>query len=472
MPFKTLFIKDVEHNIFDWTVKITDGDVAFIIDQDNKVLYVFNGSRTSMIKKYEAGAIAPKIKSVLQLYPFKISVIDQGEGPSELKLEIDQLLRGEGTPIPAQERDNMASAVESLASVKAEGAVGLKGDEKMVDVGIAAKHEGDKAKKERMQGETVSIKEDQEKRIKEMQSINEKLKAENVIVKNEIDALRNDFEGKIKYTDLEKEKLRLEAESARKDVEGTITSLESKIKYQDLEKEHLKGETDTLRSELARLKAHYEVKLQALQSVNEGLRKDHSGINTALESARNENESLKNDMEQKIRKIKEEHAEKVKLNFFNMKALPSAPAGTVWFESIVQVVAGDKTIFTKDVDTEKLKELQKPLGKPKEMKAALPVPAKVTTESKAPAPTASALKAAAIAMAVLKAPAPAVAASKAPAPAVAASKAPAPMVAEPAVEISPQDEMELDFVNIEKENEKLEARRKKGDIFDFPDVDR
>jgi carnitine O-acetyltransferase len=482
MPFRTLFIRDLERNIFDWTTKITDGDVAFIIDQDRTVLYVFNGSRTSMLKKYEAGVIAPKIKSALQLYPYKIVVIDQGEEPGELKAEIDNLLRGEGTPIPEEERGNLASAVETLAAVKADSAAGPTGDEKAAGVEIAAKLEGYKAKKETFQGEIASIKEDYEKRIKEMQSINEKLNSENAVVKNEIEALKNDFEGKIKYVELEKEKLKLVAESARKDVEGTVAGLEGKVKYLELEKEKAKGEGDASRNELASTKAHYEEKLEALQYVNEGLKKDHAAAKMEAESAKKENEALKSDMEQKIRKIKEEHAEKVKLNFFNMRALPSAPAGTVWFESIVQVVAGDKTVFTKDIDPEKLKELQKTLEKPKETKAAEPVPTQVTIESKAPAPTvaaakatapsAAAAKAAAIAMAVSKTSTPAVAATKVPAPAVALPKVPAPTVAEPKAEQPHQDEMGLDFVNIEKEDEKLAAKRKKGDVLDFPDIEK
>nr|MDO8085857.1 hypothetical protein [Candidatus Sigynarchaeum springense] len=488
MPFKTLFIRDVERNIFDWTTKITDGDIAYVIDSDKAILYVFNGSRTSMMKKYEAGVIAPKIKSVLQLYPYKIMVIDQGEGPAELKVEVEKLLQGEGTPVPEEERKNLESAIESLTSVKADNGTELAGVEMKAEAGIAVKHEDDKAKRE-----------GQEQRFKELEATNEQLMAENQVVKNENDALKkeldatkSELENKVKYLELEKEKVKLEAEAAKKDVEGTAAGLESKIKYLELEKEKARGEADAVRNELANTKAHYEEKLHALQAANEALQKDQSAARAEAASMKKENDALKRDMEEKIKKIKEENAERVKLNFFNMKALPSAPAGTVWFESIVQVIAGDKTIFTKDVDQEKLKELQKVIEKPKEMKAAAFVPAKVTAElkpdspvaaaSRVPSPAAAEPKALIPAPAASKEPSPAVIAakkaveaaglSKVASPAVAASNTPLPVAVEPKAENPKEEDLELDFVNIEKEDQMREERRKKGDIFDFPDMEK
>ncbi|MBN2149906.1 MAG: hypothetical protein JW839_00540, partial [Candidatus Lokiarchaeota archaeon] len=383
MPFKTLFIRDAERNIFDWTTKMTDGDVVFIIDSDRAVIYVVNGSRTSMMKKYEAGVIAPKLKSVLQLYAYKIEVVDQGEGPAELKAEVERLLQGEGTPISPEEGDGLASAVESLTSVRPGGDAELAGGEKAAAAGVAARADGYKAKKEAAQAEAAAMKEEYEKRIGELQSANERLQAENEAARNELDALKRDAGEKTRYLELEKEKVRLEAESARKDLEGAAAGLEAKIRYLELEREKLGGDIEASRGELASTRARYEEKVQALQSANDALKQDQATAESELDAARKECEALKSDTEQRIRKIKEEHAEKVKLNFFNMKALPSAPSGTVWFESIVQVVAGDKAIFTKDVDTEKLKDASKAIEKPKAVAAAAAaLAAKVASEAR------------------------------------------------------------------------------------------
>nr|MDO8113909.1 hypothetical protein [Candidatus Sigynarchaeota archaeon] len=474
MTFKTLIIKDLEHNLFDWATKITDGDVAFIIDQDSKVIYVWNGQRTSMIKKYESGVIAPKLKSVLQLYPFKITIVEQGEEKNELKAEVEKLLNGEGTPVGNEERDSLASAIESLAAARAQG-LELTGGAATEAVPVA----GEPAKKS-----TGKAKDDQAEYRKLLEGKIQDISAENETLKKDLETEKAKLDDKIKIVDLEKEKLKVEAEAEKKEAEATARDLEAKVKYLELEKSKIQGETGAARNELAAMKAADEEKIQGLRSeidaLKEVLKTDLGATKKDLESARKENDALKKEMDEKIKKIKEEYAERVKLNFFNMKALPSAPAGTVWFESIVQVIAGDKTVFTKDVDMEKLKALENKLEKPKEIKPELK-PSSVIKASVVPIPEQKATvvpspekKATVVPSPEKNVEAKALVEKLAATVASVVKKAetkPAPAKIEaPKAQPPPEESTELDFVNIEDETEKLREKKKKGDDLDFPDL--
>ncbi|MBN2151002.1 MAG: hypothetical protein JW839_06140 [Candidatus Lokiarchaeota archaeon] len=87
---------------FDWTTKISEDEVAFIVSDADKVVYVWNGQKASNVQKYKGGTLATKIKSLYQLYGYRTSTLNQGEEVGSLKAEIENLLGGKGTP-PGEE---------------------------------------------------------------------------------------------------------------------------------------------------------------------------------------------------------------------------------------------------------------------------------------------------------------------------------------------------------------------------------
>ena len=324
MAFKTLTVVDYDKETFEYTTKIADNEIAFIISELDKIVYVWTGHRASMIKKYKAGTLATKIKSLFHFYGYKTQTVKQGEETGELQEEVEKLLRGEGTPA---EKETGLSKEEAEAK-----------ETPAVDV--------------------EQMKSDYEAKIKALEAEMDKLQANYDALKSSIDDVTSDFQNKIKTLELEKEKVQGEIDAARNEANAS--------------KENAEARVGDLRSELER--AHSEG--DALKTELTALRQDLEARNKALES---ENNELKRDMAEKIQKIKEEATEKVKVNFYNMKALPSAPAGAVWFESIVQVITGDKASFA-----EIPKEVPMPIKKVKPAEKAQPAPRKVTAAKEKP----------------------------------------------------------------------------------------
>nr|MDO8087139.1 hypothetical protein [Candidatus Sigynarchaeum springense] len=105
MPFKTLIVTDYEKETFDWTNKISENEIAFVISDLDKIVYVWNGQKVSNVKKYKGGTLATKIKSLYMLYGYRTITVNQGEEIGSLKAEIGLLLEGKGT-LPAEEPIN------------------------------------------------------------------------------------------------------------------------------------------------------------------------------------------------------------------------------------------------------------------------------------------------------------------------------------------------------------------------------
>ncbi len=104
MTYRTLIITDLDRETFDWTTKISESEIAFIISDSDKIVYVWNGQKASNVKKYKGGTLATKIKSLYQLYGFKTQTVNQGEEVGTLKAEIGNLLTGKGTSAPEESK--------------------------------------------------------------------------------------------------------------------------------------------------------------------------------------------------------------------------------------------------------------------------------------------------------------------------------------------------------------------------------
>lgn len=287
MAFKTLTVVDYDKETFEYKTEISDDEIAFIISEEDKAVYVWTGQNASIIKKYKAGTLATKIKSLFHFYGYKTQIVKQGEETGNLKEEVENLLQGQGTPA-GEDAGLSTKGVETAA------------------------------------GATEQLKAEYETKIKALEEELNKLQTDNDALKGSIDAVTAEFESKIKYIDLEKEKLQGEIDAVRNENNTLKESYEAHLGDLRSEHERVISDRDALKAEM------------------DSLRQDLEARNKNLES---ENNELKQDMAEKIQKIKEETIEKVKVNFFNMKALPSAPAGSVWFESIVQVTTGDQTTF-------------------------------------------------------------------------------------------------------------------------------
>lgn len=105
--FKTLIVKDYDTETFDWTSKVSDDEIAFIISETDKTVYAWYGQRASNMKKYKGGTLATKIKSLYQFYGFKTATVNQGEETGGLKEEIGKLLQGAGTSLSEKERESL-----------------------------------------------------------------------------------------------------------------------------------------------------------------------------------------------------------------------------------------------------------------------------------------------------------------------------------------------------------------------------
>ena len=123
MPFKTLIVANFDKEEFDWTTKIDDSDIAFIIDDIEKIVYVWNGQKVSMLKKYKGGTLATKVKSSYQFYGFKTIIVNQGEETGPLRAEVDALLAGSGAALSDDELENLKPIASGSFTVEAIDAV-------------------------------------------------------------------------------------------------------------------------------------------------------------------------------------------------------------------------------------------------------------------------------------------------------------------------------------------------------------
>nr|MDO8113918.1 hypothetical protein [Candidatus Sigynarchaeota archaeon] len=121
MPFKTLMVQDYDKETFEYTAKIAEDEIAFIISDSDKTVFVWNGQKASKFKLYKGGTLATKIKSLYHLYGFKTLTVNQGEEVGVLKTEITNLLQGRGTKASDEEKgpSKAAAAVSEHALTRA-----------------------------------------------------------------------------------------------------------------------------------------------------------------------------------------------------------------------------------------------------------------------------------------------------------------------------------------------------------------
>ncbi|MFX0100213.1 MAG: hypothetical protein ACFFCS_11580 [Candidatus Hodarchaeota archaeon] len=346
MGFKTLLVKDFEDETFEWSPIVNEGDIAFIIDDVNRTLYVWHGIKSSMVKRYKAGMLAPKVKSQCQLYSYTTVVVAQGEEPEDLREEIDKLLKGEGE-LPSEEEQLSLIPSDGEPTVVSE----LRGPTVLDKLDVTV---------EKLETEPP----ESSARVEELEEENEKLSAELEGLKKELVAIKVQMDEKIQVLQEEKENLIAESGESKKGADELKSDLEGKIKLLESENEKINSEKDDLKDTLEKKITSLEEEKNKLEKENITLGAEKNSSESIIKELKSDKEGLKKElaektkeMESRIQGIKENLAYKIKTNFFNIKQLPSAPVGSIWFESIVQVKVGDEAIFENGADLEKLKEV-------------------------------------------------------------------------------------------------------------------
>ena len=159
MPFKTLKVVDFDKELFDWTTKIKDDEIAFVIDDIEKIVYVWNGQNVSMLRKYKGGTLATKIKSAYQFYGFKTITVNQGEETGPLRAEVDALLAGTGTGLSEEEVDTLKPVSTTGATAEAISAV-PRIDYKAKSQELEEALEAEKQASEALKNDVTALKED------------------------------------------------------------------------------------------------------------------------------------------------------------------------------------------------------------------------------------------------------------------------------------------------------------------------
>jgi len=272
MPFKTLIVTDLEKETFDYTTKVNDDDIAFIISEGDKIIYVWNGQRASNVKKYKGGTLATKIKSLYHFYGFKTQTVNQGEEIGALREEVDSLLQGTGTSAGEEVEAPATKPVAPIAARAApasKAAPAARATKTAPSAKIAAAAKVSPAKPAAAEGAAKKIKE------LEQELVNERKKSENRVTKinEEMDKLKVNYEKQI-------EDLRGEIEAAKNQVADT-TEFEQQINKLKDEKESLQVVIDGLKRELeAKESAAPEEDVSAIKAKNEEL----ASLNESLDN--------------------------------------------------------------------------------------------------------------------------------------------------------------------------------------------
>ncbi|MHA1998089.1 MAG: hypothetical protein ACTSU9_08220 [Promethearchaeota archaeon] len=289
MPFKTLLVKDFDSETFQWVSQINDGDIAFVIDEAAKTIYVWNGNRASMIKKYKAGTLATKIKSLYQFYGFKTVVLHQGEETGDLLAEINKLLEGKGTELSADEK----------ASLKPVGAASTA---PIVQKSVS-KPEPIPEKPKVDESELIAVKEELETEKKKSAHRLAKVKEEMAEMKSKYESTIGDLKSKV--SDLES-KLKeassgpdLSKELEKKD--ERITELENMVslgeKEADSRVKAIQVELDFAKEKVAKLEKTVSSAPKVDEGELNGLKKENAKLKGDISSLQGEISKLKADLE-------------------------------------------------------------------------------------------------------------------------------------------------------------------------------
>ncbi|MHA1700526.1 MAG: hypothetical protein ACTSWN_16935 [Promethearchaeota archaeon] len=321
MTYKTLIVTDFDEETFDWTTKIAEEDIAFIIDDGEKVIYVWNGRRASHIKKYKAGTLATKIKSLYQYYGFKTEVINQGEEMGPLKAEIDKLLEGKGTPVSEDYKATHRPISTSALLKKAVTAIPSR------EVPTPPKMVVGEPRKSRI----MELEEELEKEKKKSQHKINKLKEVHEALKQEyeekIKSLEDELD-RVKKSAISEDELNEKISVTKKQAENTINalkielnfmkeklekaeSLSSKIEELEREKEQLTDANEKLKSQISSMQEEiidFKQKLEAAENKAKASEEinEYKEKLSALEKELSEEREKSKSSEAKISELKKE----------------------------------------------------------------------------------------------------------------------------------------------------------------------
>ncbi|MHA1699653.1 MAG: hypothetical protein ACTSWN_12485 [Promethearchaeota archaeon] len=246
MTFRTLIIKDYRTDLVDWTTKIEDTDVAFIIDDARKVINVWNGKNASMINKYKAGMIAFQIKSKYNFYAYKIVIVNQGEESGPLKVEVEKLLKNQGTPAIQSSRLSFKSTT-------------TKAREKVIDVNSLTSPKPVSDDRSKLVPPAEMVEGTNPKLLDQSPSnVNSLFNSRDIVIKPD-NAEKNQ---------LSKDAIQIPAESffrTRKKILDSNNDVESRIKELVMENEIIRNSNNALRIEFEELKKSFLSRITRLE---------------------------------------------------------------------------------------------------------------------------------------------------------------------------------------------------------------
>ncbi|MFX0098550.1 MAG: hypothetical protein ACFFCS_03145 [Candidatus Hodarchaeota archaeon] len=337
MPYKTLKVTDFDKELFDWTTKINEDEIAFVIDDIEKIVYVWNGQKVSMMKKYKGGTLATKVKAAYQFYGFKTITVNQGEETGPLRAEVDALLAGTGTELSDVELDTLqpiATTTTSAEAIAAVPRIDYKAKSQELEEALEAEKNKSESLKEEMEAlksaqeiklkeELDAVKRDYDEKIKDLEDAkakeSEKLKdleASNEKLKSDIDSLKKEMDEAVSKV---KEEAKGEPESLQKDLDEIARLKQAKVSA-DSEISTLKNNISALQSEITDLKNKLETakpaddsgkisdlitQLDQLQKSNaEEIQNLKSSYEDKIASLQNDNESIKRQLLEAEEKVK------------------------------------------------------------------------------------------------------------------------------------------------------------------------
>nr|MDO8115705.1 hypothetical protein [Candidatus Sigynarchaeota archaeon] len=276
LTFKTLVVKSFENETFDWSNKVTEDEIAFIVDEADRIIYVWIGQNTSIVKKYKGGTLATKIKSQYQFYGFKTQTVNQGEETGSLKEEVARLLGGKGSAPSESEKAAKAPVAAPTPSPAPAPAP------RPVEHALIAQREAEfpPAKP------SVSASSNRIKELEEELENEKKLSVHRATkMKEERETLKADLEAQIHRLAGELDDAKKAADEARKAAEmkpQVDPGIQQKI-------EHLQQELNNFKE--------IQAKHDELLSLSEGLEKNNKDLKNTISALQSEITELKSRLE-------------------------------------------------------------------------------------------------------------------------------------------------------------------------------
>ncbi len=304
--------------MFDWSNKISDDEIAFVVGESDKVIYVWIGQNTSIVKKYKGGTLATKIKSQYQFYGFRTQTINQGEETGALKEEIAKLLGGQGSALSEKEKSShvpIATQVSTPAPAPrpvehvliAQREVEAPPEKKITPAyqlnDLEAELENERKKASHR---VAKMKEEMDAQKAELDAEIKRLSDELESAKNAINDVKKNAEMECKQLRGEKVALQGMVDSLKKDVDGMKDKPQSDAGIQK-KMEELQRELDNFKE--------IQTKHDELLSLSEGLEKNNKELKGTISELQSEITILKSRLEaaskgagsgEEIKKLKED----------------------------------------------------------------------------------------------------------------------------------------------------------------------